>query len=94
MIYSYGIAPVGYHKDSFVIGALAPTTDSYLPFYQAFQFLSRFLFLLGIADFTAREIHYALRSAQCEIPLPLPIPSLFPVEDPSPLKSPLPQSAR
>jgi len=64
MIYSYGIAPVGYHKDSFVIGALAPTTDSYLPFYQAFRFLSRFLFLLGIADFTAREIHYALRSAR------------------------------
>ena len=64
MIYSYGIAPVGYHKDVFVIGALAPTTDSYLPFYQAF----RFLFLLGIADFTAREIHYALRIRNARSP--------------------------
>jgi hypothetical protein len=40
----------------------------------------------GIADFTAREIRYAMRKAHCEIPLPLSIPSLFTVEDPSPFK--------
>jgi len=85
MIYSYGIAPVGYHKDVFVIDAFTPTTGSSLPYYLAFRFLSRVLFVPGIADFTAREIRYAMREAHCEIPLPLSIPSLITVEDPSPL---------
>jgi hypothetical protein len=93
MIYSYGIAPVGYHKDSFVTSAFQHGNRQLLPFYQAFQFLSRFLFLLGIADFTAREIHYALRIRNARSPyLFLSLP-YFLLKIPRP-QSPLPQSAR